>query len=90
MGLADRDEFELGQWNVACARCGFKFKARQLRLEYTGLRVCCGTGTNNCWDSRHPQDFVKGTKDRQAPPWVQPEGPDVFTDDENPTTQDDL
>jgi len=69
--------FEAGQWNVICDRCGHKFKARQLRVEWTGLRVCHGPGSNNCWEPRHPQDFVKGRKDYQAPPWVRPEPPPI-------------
>lgn len=69
--------FEKGQWNALCDRCGFKFKARQLRLEWTGLRTCCGAGTNDCWEERHPQESVRGQADRQAPPWARPEPPDT-------------
>jgi hypothetical protein len=69
--------FELGQWKAICDRCGFEFKARELRLEWTGLRVCHGPGTSNCWEPRNAQDFVKGKKDRQAPPWVRPEPPEI-------------
>lgn len=64
--------FERGQWNVVCDRCGGQFKARQLALEWTGLRVCRGKGTNDCWEKRHPQDHVKGKEDKQSPPWVRP------------------
>lgn len=63
---------ELGQWNAICDRCGFKKKARQLRLEWTGLRVC-----GKCWEPRHPQEFLKGKKDDQAPPWVRPEPSEI-------------
>lgn len=66
-----------GQFNVICDRCGFKFKSRQLRREWNGLRTCSGAATNNCWEPRHPQDFVRGKKDRQAPPWVRPEAEDI-------------
>jgi hypothetical protein len=69
--------FVSGQWKACCDRCGFEYLARHLRQEWTGLRVCAGAGTNDCWEKRHPQDFVRGTKDRQAPPWVRPEPPDV-------------
>lgn len=72
--------YDKGSWNVLCDRCGFKYKNTQLRLEWTGLRTCCGAGTNDCWDPRHPQLDVKGVEDRQAPPWVRPEPPDTFTD----------
>ena len=71
------DTFEAGQWNVICDRCGFKYKARQLRKEWTGLRVCTGGGTNDCWEPRHAQEKLRGKKDRQATPWVRPEPPEI-------------
>ncbi len=79
--------YEAGQWNVICSRCGFKYKGRQLRAEWNGLRVCSGAGTNDCWDPKHPQMGVKGKADKQAPPWTQPEATDSFPD---PITWDDL
>jgi len=79
--------FVLGRWNAICQRCGRKFKSNQIALEWTGLRVCKGAGTNDCWDYRHPQDFLRGKPDRQAPPWVAPEPP---VSDGNTTTEDDL
>lgn len=79
--------FVSGQWNVICDRCGFEYKARQLRKEWTGLRVC-----KDCWEPRHPQDFVKGKKDRQAPPWVRPDsdGTDVSPGSGSEVSADDL
>lgn len=73
--------FEAGQWNAICDRCGFKFKARQLRAEWNGLRTCHGTGTNGCWEPRHPQDYVRGKVDDQKPSWTRPEAPDTFCED---------
>ena len=69
--------FESGQHNAICDRCGAEFKARQLRIEWNGLRTCSVTGTRNCWEQRQPQDLVRGKKDKQTPPWVRPEPPDV-------------
>lgn len=69
--------YEHGTHNVLCDRCGFKYKARQLRLEWNGLRTCSGGGTNDCWEVRHPQDFVKGKVDKQTPAWVRPEPSDL-------------
>lgn len=60
--------FELGAWNAECDRCGFKYKNYELKLEWTGLRVC-----DKCFEHRHPQDFVKGVADRQAPEWTRPD-----------------
>lgn len=71
-------EFEKGQHNVICDRCGFKYKSRQLRRQWDGVMACSGPSTNDCWEPRHPQDFVRGKPDRQAPEWVRPEPDDVF------------
>lgn len=81
------NDFELGQWNANCDRCGEKFKARQLRKEWTGLRVC-----SDCFDQRHPQEFLRGKKDRQSPPWVRPDvdGPDVSPGSGNEVDPEDL
>lgn len=69
--------FSSGSHNAICDRCGFKYKSHQLVKEWTGLRVCRGGGTNDCWEPRHPQDFVRGRKDQQAPPWTRPDPPEV-------------
>ena len=55
-----------GDWNAICWRCGFKYKASQLRREWEGFYVC-----DKCWERRHPQDFVRGVQDIVTPPWVQ-------------------
>lgn len=65
--------YRSGEWAAQCDRCGFDFYASELRLEWTGLRVC-----SKCFDYRHPQEFVRGLTDRARPPWTQPESPDVF------------
>lgn len=57
-----------GAWKACCDRCGFNFRNTDLKLEWTGLRVC-----GECFEVRHPQDFVQGVADRQAPAWVRPE-----------------
>ena len=48
-----------------CQRCGFNYRLTKIKREWTGLRVCKGTGTNNCWDTK-PAD--------QKPPRFRPEG----------------
>lgn len=57
-----------GTWKACCDRCGFNFRNTELRLEWTGLRVC-----RECFEYRHPQDLIQGVADRQSPPWVRPE-----------------
>lgn len=76
-------------WKFICDRCGFQFLNSQARKEWTGLMVCHGPGTNDCWEARHPQDFVRGRKDKQTPPWTRPEPADVFLDPGD-VTEDDL
>lgn len=71
--------FKLGKWKADCDRCGLTYHNDQLRREWTGLMVCFGPGTAECWEPRHPQDFVRGVRDAQAPPWTRPEPAAVFT-----------
>ena len=71
------DYFEAGQWQVVCDRCGFEYKARQLRVQWNQLRCCSGPGTNGCWEPRNVQEKVRGKSDREAPPWVRPAPPDI-------------
>ncbi len=66
-----------GDWNAICDRCGAKKKASQLRLEWTGLRVC----RYECFETRHPQDSVRGVPDKQNPPWVRPEPDPIYVID---------
>ena len=68
-------KFELGAWNAICDRCGFEYKNRRLKKEWTGLIVCYGPGTNQCWEPRHPQDYVRGVPDDQSTPWSRPDPP---------------
>lgn len=79
--------FILGAWNALCQRCAREVKNYELRKEWTGLRVC-----NRCFETRNPQDHVKGRADRQAPTWVSPDvdGPDVSVGSGNEVRAEDL
>ena len=87
-----REGYRMGEWKAVCDRCGTTYYSSQLRLEWTGLRVCDGGGTNKCWEPRHPQEFVRGKADRQAPPWTRPEPAeiDVSIGSGNEVSPDDL
>lgn len=61
----------------ACQRCSSKVHLSELRKEWTGLRVC-----RDCWDPRHPQDFVKGVPEQPLRNPA-PEPGDVFVDPED-------
>ena len=56
-----------GLWNAICDRCGFKYKSCDLRKEWTGSMVC-----RDCFEVRHPQDFVRGVPDNSNVPWSRP------------------
>jgi hypothetical protein len=59
-----------------CMRCGKKLHLSQLRKEWTGLLVC-----SQCFDPRHPQDFVRAVADVQKPRrQPSPEPADTFVD----------
>lgn len=80
--------YEAGQWNANCDRCGMTFKARQLRLEWNGLRTCHGAGTTGCWEPKHDRQSPPPPRvDRQNVPWTRPEGPVRLAP---PTDWDDL
>jgi len=72
--------FKSGQWNVICDRCGFKRKSNDVREEWTGLMVC-----EECWEPRHPQDFIRSIPDDQTVPFTRPDDSsiddaDTYTD----------
>lgn len=59
-------------WRI-CDRCGFKYRASQTQKTWDGLWVCRAD-----FETRHPQDFVRGRKDIQNVPEPRPESADVF------------
>lgn len=68
--MGHADYYKHGDYNVICDRCGFKYKASETKLEWTGFLVC-----RTCYEERHPQDFVRGVKDVQQVPIARPERP---------------
>ena len=62
------DNYKHGDWNAICDRCGFKYKASKLREEWTGFMVC-----KECYEPRHPQDFLRGVADDPSVPWSRPD-----------------
>ena len=74
--MGQADFLKLGDHNAMCFECGRKFKASTLRRHWKGYYVC-----PEHWEPRQPQDFVRGTADRQAPPWTQPQPAPTFVPD---------
>jgi hypothetical protein len=65
-------------YRAICDRCGYKFYNWQLKKEWTGLMVCSGPETNDCWEPRHAQDFLRPVKEDNKLPWTRPEPEDEF------------
>lgn len=80
----ERNTYKAGQWRAECDRCGFAYYSGQLRREWTGLMTCTGPGTADCWEERHPQDFVRARPDRQSVPWVSSPSFDVRVTETDP------
>jgi hypothetical protein len=59
-------------WKV-CDVCGFEYRSSETRRRWDNLIVC-----ESDFETRHPQDFVRGRKDRQNIPDPRPEAPDRF------------
>ena len=59
-----RTSLTLGDYNAICDKCGMKRKASTLSRDWQGLRLC-----PQCFDTRNPQDFVRGVEDNQTVPW---------------------
>ena len=71
--MSTRPYFESGSWRVICDECGREFRSYQLTKRWDGLMVC-----SEDWETRHPQDFVRGVADKIAPPYTRPEQADTF------------
>jgi len=65
--------FKKGDWVSICDRCGKKFHASQLKKDWQGLYLC-----KDDWETRQPQDFLRGVKDDPSVAWTRPEQPDTF------------
>jgi hypothetical protein len=76
MAVGPKDYLKVGDYNAECQRCHFKFKASELRREWTNLLVC-----DQCYDPRHPQEFLRAARDDMTVPFVSPELPPVFVED---------
>lgn len=68
---------------VLCDRTGFKVHASETRKEWNGLRVW-----NEVYETRHPQDLIRGRKDDQSVPDPRTEPEDMFIT--TPVTANDL
>ena len=68
-----RNYFKSGSWNITCDRCSKKTKADEIKKEWTGFLVC-----PVCFETRHPQDFVRARQDKISVPFTRPRPVGVF------------
>lgn len=60
-----RNTYKPGDWKVYCPVCsGFRY-ASSLKPRWDGLKVC-----PECWEPRHPQEFVRGVSDEVSVPFT--------------------
>ena len=72
--MSYRPSYVKGDWKTVCDACGRLFKASQLKKRWDGVMVCEAD-----YETRQPQDFVRGVLDTQAPPWVRPQVQEQYT-----------
>jgi len=78
------NEYRPGDHYVICDECGFRYRASETRKRWDGLRVC-----TKDYESKHPQEGVRGRRDRMAVKNARPEAPDSFLEP-NAVTRDSL
>ena len=72
--MSNYDHFVLGDWNVICDICGFKYKGSELRKNWQGLWVF-----RKDWEPRPASEYVRGIKEDQTVPYSRPESTDRAT-----------
>lgn len=66
--------YQAGNHWVICDRCGFAYRASEVKKTWDGYIVC-----EKDWEPRHPQDLVRGHTDKIRPSGpVRPEPSDTF------------
>ena len=68
----ERNYYESGGWNLICDSCSIKYKASKAKQRWDGFVVC-----PNCYEQRHPQDFVRSRQDKITVPYIRPPA-DIF------------
>lgn len=67
--MSNQNIYKPKVWNAICDVCGFKKKSDELRLRWDNMRTC-----PTCWETRHPQDFLRARKELSNKlPWTRPD-----------------
>jgi hypothetical protein len=76
------DHWVPGDYWIVCDECGLDYRKSDTRKRWDNAIVCA-----DCWEPRHPQEFIKSVRDNQRVPVARPSNAVTST---NTTTQDDL
>ena len=68
-----KNYFISGEWNLICDVCSVKYKAGKAKHRWDGFIVC-----PNCYEQRHPQDFVRTKQDKISVPFSRPIPQEIF------------
>lgn len=68
-----RPQYIPGDYLMVCDRCGFTMRSSESKKTWDGLIVCPAD-----FETRQPQDFVRGKEDKQNVPEARPRPEDVF------------
>lgn len=68
--------YKAGDWLAICDQCGRRAYASQMTKRWDGLMVHADEAFG-CFETRHPQDFVRAIPDNQPLPWTRPEVADT-------------
>lgn len=64
------DHYRPGDYWIVCDECGLDYRKSETRKRYDNAIVC-----KDCWEPRHPQEFVRAIRDRQTVPYSRPSTP---------------
>ena len=65
--------YKAGEWNVTCDVCSQKIKSGIMKQRWDGFLVC-----PSCYETRHPQDFVRARQDKISVSYTRPRPVDIF------------
>lgn len=68
-----KNYYNSGDHNVTCDVCSRKIKMLQAKSRWDGFLVC-----HDCYEERHPQDFVRARQDKISVYITRPIPPLVF------------
>jgi hypothetical protein len=71
-------KFVSGDWWILCDSCNKKIQASKAKHRWDGFIVC-----SDCFETRHPQDFIRTRADKISVPFSRPRSTDTYvvTDD---------